>query len=79
MALTAFDLLSTVVTSVFPAYSGGLYRLAIYDARTGLRVPFQANPQTFSDGPVDALPGAVYAPGSEVVVEGGPAREVVRE
>ena len=37
------------------------------------------NPQTFSDSPVDALPGTVYAPSSEVVVDGRPSREVVRE
>src|SRR5215207_2125586 len=52
MALTTFDLLATVVTSVFPAYPGSLYRLAIHNASAGLRVSLQANPKTFSDSPV---------------------------
>jgi hypothetical protein len=44
-----------------------------------LRISAQANPEAFSDGSVDPLPGAVDTPFSEVVVDGGPSRKVVRE
>src|SRR5215203_5418549 len=77
MALASFDLLATIVTALFSAYSGSLYRLAIHNARTRLRVPPQSDPQAFSDSPVDSLPGTIDAPFSEVVVDGGPLREVV--
>ena len=69
VALTSFDLLAPVLTPVFPAHSSTLYRLGIHHARAGLRIPFQANPKAFADGPVDALPGAVDPPLSEVVVD----------
>ncbi len=46
----------------------------------GLGISFQANPQeALADSPVDPLPGAVDTPFSEVVVDGGPPGEVVRE
>ena len=32
-----------------------------------------------ADGPVDPLPGAVDTPFSEIMVDGGPSREVVGE
>src|SRR5215208_7456802 len=35
------------------------------------------HPQPFADGPVDLLPGTVDPPGSEVVIDGEPSREVV--
>jgi hypothetical protein len=44
VALTALDLLSTVVSALFPAHSGGLYRLAIDYASAGLRISLEANP-----------------------------------
>jgi len=73
MALASFDLLATVVTALFSAYCGSLYRLAIHNACTGLRVSPQPDPKAFSDSPVDSLPGTIDAPFSEVVVEGGPS------
>ena len=79
VALTSFDLLAPVLTPVFPAHSSTLYRLGIHHARAGLRIPFQANPKAFADGPVDPFPGPVYAPSSKVVIDGGPSREVVGE
>jgi hypothetical protein len=79
VALAALDLLAPVIATFFSAHRGSLDRLTIHDARTGLRIPLQANSQAFPDSPVDALPGTVYAPGSEVVVDGGPSRKVVRE
>jgi hypothetical protein len=79
VALTPFDLLASVVTSIFCAYRGGLDRPRIHHASTRLWISLQTNPQAFADGPVDLLPGTVYAPFSEIVVDGGPSREVVRK
>ncbi len=80
VALTSFDLLASYsITSIFSAHSSTLYRLGIHHARAGLRIPFQANPKAFADGPVDPFPGPVYAPSSKVVIDGGPSREVVGE
>src|ERR687898_3208903 len=77
MALTPFDLLASVVAALLSAHRGALYRLRIHHARTGLRVPLQANPEAFSYGPIDPFPGTVDTPFSEVVVDGGPSGEVV--
>jgi hypothetical protein len=38
---------------LFSAHSGHLHRLGIHHARAGLRIPPQAHPQAFADGPVD--------------------------
>jgi hypothetical protein len=62
VALTAFDLLSTVVSTLFSAHSGALDRLRVHHARTGLRIPPQANPKAFTGGTVDLLPSAVDTP-----------------
>jgi hypothetical protein len=59
VTLSAFDLLASVVSTIFSAYRCSLYRLGIDHACTGLGVPLQADPEAFSDGPVDPLPGAV--------------------
>jgi hypothetical protein len=59
VAFSAFDLLASVVTPLFPAYRGALDRLGIHYARAGLRIPLQANPQPFTDGAVDPLPDPV--------------------
>src|SRR3712207_9496553 len=48
-------------------------------AGAGLRVPLQANPHALAQGGVHPLPGAVQAPGAEVMVDGIPRREVVRQ
>lgn len=77
MALTALYLLATVVTAIFSAHRGALYRLGVHHASAGLRISPQANPKAFSDGPIDPLPSAVDTPLSEIVVDGGPSREVV--
>src|SRR5918997_706075 len=77
MALTSFDLLASVVTALFTAHRGVLYRLSIHHACAGLRISLQANLKAFADGPVDPLPGAVDAPLSEVVVDRRPSGKVV--
>jgi len=79
VTLTAPNLLASVVTTLFSAHSGRFDRLTVHYAGAGPRISLQANPQTFSESSIDALPGAVYAPLSEVVVDGGPSREVVRQ
>src|SRR3712207_3594657 len=48
-------------------------------AGAGLRVPVQANPHALALGGVHPLPGAVQAPGAEVMVDGLPRREVMRQ
>src|SRR5215203_7250172 len=77
MALSALDLLTPVVTALFSAHPGALDRLGIHHACAGLRISARANPEAFADGSVDPLPGAVDTPFPEVVVDGGPLREVV--
>jgi hypothetical protein len=74
VALAALDLLATIVTALLCAT---LDRLGINQASAGLCISVQANPQAFSYSPVDPFPGTVDAPGSEVVVNGRPSREVV--
>jgi hypothetical protein len=44
-----------------------------------MRIPLQADPKALAQGDVDPLPGAVDAPGPEVMVDGLPGRELVRE
>src|ERR687889_536271 len=77
MPLPTANLLSAIVTPLFPAHSSRFYRLAIHYPGAGLRIPPQANPQTLSDRPVDPLPGVVYSPNSEVVKDRLPWWEVV--
>jgi hypothetical protein len=79
VTLCALYLLASIVTPVFSAHSGTLYRLAIDYAGAGLRISLQADAQAFSEGSVDALRGAVHAPLPEVMVDGRPSGEVVRE
>ena len=49
MSLTAFDLLTTVVTAFLSTHACGLDRLGIHYARTGLRISLQSDSQSFSD------------------------------
>jgi hypothetical protein len=79
VTLSALDLLASVVTLFHSAYCGTLERLRINYARAGLRIPSQADPQSFADRAVDPLPGTVDTPSPEVVVDGRPSREVVGE
>jgi hypothetical protein len=79
MTLATFDLLAAVVTAFLSAHARSLYRLAVHYAGPRLGISLQAHPQAFPDGPIDLLPGAVYAPFPEVVVDGRPSRKVVRK
>ena len=73
VSLTSFDLLAAVVAPILSPYCCTLHRLGSHHACAGLWISLQANSQTFADSPVDMLPGAVDAPGSEIVVNGGPS------
>ena len=73
MSLTALYLLASVVTPIFSAHRSALDRLGIDHPGAGLRISPQANPKAFSYGLIDALPGAVDTPLSEIVVDGGPS------
>jgi hypothetical protein len=77
MALSSFDLLGSVVATLFSAYPGGLHRLAIHNGCARLRVSLEAYSQTMAQGSVQPLPGAIDAPDPEVVVDGLPRRELM--
>jgi hypothetical protein len=79
MTLSTIDLLASIVTAFLSAYPASLDRLGIYYPGAGLRISLQANSETFPDSSIYALPGTVDAPFSEIVVDGGPSREVVRK
>jgi hypothetical protein len=80
MALPTVDLLSTQFVAAFlSTYPGSFDRLGIRDARARLRIPVQANPNTFPDSPVDPLPSTVDAAFPEVMVDGRPPRKFVWE
>jgi hypothetical protein len=59
MTLSSFDLLASIVTPLFPAYRGALDLPweSTMCPRWALWIPAQANPQPFTDGAVDPLPG----------------------
>jgi hypothetical protein len=77
VTLTAFDLLASVITALFSAHRCALDLLGIDHPGAGLRISFQANPKALANSPIDPFPGTVDAPGSEVVIDGRPSREVV--
>jgi len=79
VALSALDLLAFVVTALFSSRTGALDLLAIYYASARLRVTLLAHSQTMAQSGVYPFPGAVYAPGPEVMVDGLPGWEVVRQ
>src|SRR5215212_957497 len=79
MTLSAARLLSAVVTALFSAYPGRLYRLGVHNACAGLRVPAEPPPQPLAQLGVQALPRPVEPPPPKPVVEGLPRREVPRQ
>ena len=70
VALSAFDLLATVITSLLSAYTGRVDRMAIHHASARLGISVLAHPHTLAQGGVDPLPGAVLTPHPEVMVDG---------
>jgi hypothetical protein len=77
MPLSAFDLFAPVVSALFSTYAGRIDWLAIYDARGGLWVSLEANPQSLAQGLVHPFLGSIHSPKAEVVVDGLPRWEVV--
>jgi hypothetical protein len=77
VTLATFDVLTAIVSSLFSAHPGSFDRLGVNYPGAGLRVSLQANSKTFPDYSIDALPGTIDAPFSEIVVDGRPSREVV--
>src|ERR1043166_6718221 len=78
MAFAAADLLAAIGADLFAA-AGWLDRLAVdtSDARVGVAALALADPP--AQGGKEAVPGAVAFPGLEVVVDGLPRREVMRQ
>src|SRR5829696_2112535 len=80
MSLTALYLLSAIVAALFSTHAGRLDRLAIDDARTGLRVSLEAHPHPLAQSGVHSCPCSVQAKLSEVVVvDATPRWEIVRK
>src|SRR5215208_2763363 len=79
MALSPFHLLAAIVSSLLPSHAGTLDRLAIYYAGAGLRISSHTDSHPLAQGGVQPLPGAVDAPSSEVMVDGLPGREFMRQ
>ncbi len=76
MALSAANLLPTVVSTRFAAYSGCLGRLRIDYPSTRMRVSPQPCPQAFTQSRGQSLKCSIYAPPPEPPVDGLPWREV---
>src|SRR3712207_7091323 len=79
MALSALHLFSAIVTALLSSHPGRLNRLAIHYGCAGLRVPIEANTHPLAQGGVHPFPCPIQSPGAEVVVDGLPGREVVRQ
>jgi hypothetical protein len=77
VALSALDLLATIVSSFISAHPGRFDRLAIYDARARLRVSLEANSHPLAQGSVHPFPGSIHSPETEVMVDGLPGWEVM--
>src|SRR5829696_4966435 len=78
MSLTALYLLSAIVAAFFSTHAGRLDRLAIDDARAGLRISLKAHPHPLAYGCVHpSCPRSVQAELSEVVVDAAPRWEIV--
>jgi hypothetical protein len=79
VAFTTFYLLSSIVTPLLSAYSGGLGRLGVHYPSARFGIPYNSRAQAFADRTVHPLPAAVDAPGSELMKDSLPRREVVRQ
>src|SRR5829696_2327785 len=79
VALPALNPLARVEAPIVPAHPRGLDALAVHDPRARFGVPPEPDPHPPTKRLVQPLPGAVDAPEAEVVVDGLPGREVVRE
>ena len=78
MALTATEVLASVVAA-WPAWVRRLDRLAIENGRGGLRLAPCRRAYALASRTVDLFPGTRVAPLPEVVVDGVPLGELVRQ
>jgi hypothetical protein len=80
VTLSALDLLAAIVATLFSAYAGRLLdRLAIYYACAALRVPLNTHSHPLAQGLVHPFPSSIQAPSSEVMVNGLPGWELMRQ
>jgi hypothetical protein len=79
VAFAAFDLLAAVISTCRSTDATRFDRLTIDDRRARLYLATEATPHCFAQGGVDGLPHTQQPPQSEVVVDGFPLREVVRQ
>src|SRR5215210_9436327 len=71
--------LPPIVATFFSTHAARLYRLAIDDARAGLRVSLEAHPHPLAQGCVYSGPCSVQAKLSEVVVDATLRWEIMRK
>jgi hypothetical protein len=73
VALSAFDLLAAIVSSLLSTHPCRFDRLAIHYGRARLGVPLGAYPYPLTQGGVHPLPRSIQTPEAEVVVDRFPA------
>ena len=78
MTFTSFNLLARIIATD-SLCTRRLDRLAVQDRGTGLRIPAFGFPKFSSQSRVDVCPSPVFTPETELVVDGLPRRQVVRQ
>src|SRR5437588_20703 len=78
MAFATVELLAAVRTALL-ATLGGLDRLTVDGGNVGRRWAAGLDTNLFAQAVEEPLPGAIAGPPLEIVVNGSPRREVVRE
>src|SRR5579859_4564367 len=78
MALAAANFLGAIVAACATLFTGS-HRLAIHDGAAGLRFPSYCLTHPGPHGVVDLLPCAVAPPRPEVVINGSPRRQIMRQ
>jgi hypothetical protein len=62
VALSAFDLLASIVSSLLSAHPGRFDRLAIYYPSARLRISLEAYPHPLAQSGVHPFPGSIHSP-----------------
>ncbi len=78
VALAAIDAFGAVIAAL-TADAGRPDRLAIDDARAGMRVASDADAELLAQNRVHVFPGAIETPQTEIVISSLPGWELVRE
>src|ERR687893_3099521 len=76
MPLPALDVLLGIVAVESGTFLGGLHALGVHDGYRGIRVLADSLPLRRTKHSEGAVPKAAQAEPTEVVVDGGPGREV---